>query len=281
MSVDTGAGCLLIVKNYTGDRLNFGLAAERARGTGRQVEVVIVSDDIALKGSAQPRGIAGTLFVHKTSGAAAESGAGLAEVAELAGLVAQSVRTLGVSMSGADIPGRPAARSFTPGTAELGLGIHGEPGVETIEVGAVREIVGRMAARLEEEMPGDAPVALLVNNLGGLSGLELGVIVDDLLGTLSRGAGGDPGRPGSVDDLNEHEGFFDLGDAPRRAHPRRTASSERADLVLARRSHPQPAPPFAPPRRRQCPDRSELGRPSRAFGPACGVRGAGTRTRPA
>jgi dihydroxyacetone kinase len=182
MSVDSGAGCLLVVKNYTGDRLNFGLAAERARGTGRQVEVVIVSDDIALKGSAQPRGIAGTLFVHKIAGAAAESGAGLAEVAELAGLVAQAVRTLGVSMSGADIPGRPPARTFTTGTAELGLGIHGEPGVETIEVGAVREIVARMVARLEEEMPANVPVALLVNNLGGLSGLELGVIVDDLLG---------------------------------------------------------------------------------------------------
>jgi triose/dihydroxyacetone kinase / FAD-AMP lyase (cyclizing) len=190
MSVDTGAGCLLIVKNYTGDRLNFGLAAERARGTGHQVEIVIVPDDVSLKGSAQPRGIAGTLFVHKIAGAAAESGAGLAEVTELAWHVALSVRTLGVSMSGADIPGRPPARSFTTGTAELGLGIHGEPGVETIEVGVVREIVGRMAARLEEEMPGEARVALLVNNLGGLSGLELGVVVDDLLDT-SLGARGE------------------------------------------------------------------------------------------
>ena len=190
MSVDTGAGSLLIVKNYTGDRLNFGLAAERARGSGRQVEIVIVSDDVALKGSPQPRGIAGTLFVHKIAGAAAESGAGLAEVTELARHVALSVRTLGVSMSGADIPGRPPSRSFRTGTAELGLGIHGEPGVETIEVGAAREIVGRMAARLEEEMPGEARVALLVNNLGGVSGLELGVIVNDLLDT-SLGARGD------------------------------------------------------------------------------------------
>jgi triose/dihydroxyacetone kinase / FAD-AMP lyase (cyclizing) len=190
MSVDSGAGCLLIVKNYTGDRLNFGLAAERARGTGRQVEIVIVADDVALKVSAQPRGIAGTLFVHKIAGAAAERGAGLAQVTELARHVARSVRTLGVSMSGADIPGHPPARSFRTGTAELGLGIHGEPGVETIEVGAVRQVVGRMAARLEEEMPGDTPVALLVNNLGGLSGLELGVIVNDLLDT-SLGARGE------------------------------------------------------------------------------------------
>ena len=183
MSVDTGAGCLLIVKNYTGDRLNFGLAAERARGKGRQVELVVVSDDIALNGAAQPRGIAGTLFVHKIAGAAAESGAGLAEVTELARHVARSVRTLGVSMSGADIPGRPLARTFTTGTAELGLGIHGEPGVEVIEVGPVTEIVGRIAERLDNEMPRGAPLALLVNNLGGVSALELGVIVDDLLGT--------------------------------------------------------------------------------------------------
>jgi dihydroxyacetone kinase len=190
MSVEAGAGCLLIVKNYTGDRLNFGLAAERARGTGREVEMVVVSDDVALKGSAQPRGIAGTLFVHKIAGAAAESGAALAEVAELARHIANSVRTLGVSMSGADIPGRPPARGFTTGTGELGLGIHGEPGVETIEIGAVKDVVRRMAATLEEEMPGDAPVALLVNNLGGVSGLEMGVIVDDLLGT-SLGARGE------------------------------------------------------------------------------------------
>src|ERR1700753_3950583 len=78
-SVDTGAGCLLIVKNYTGDRLNFGLAAERARAAGHQVEMVIVSDDVALKDSTQPRGIAGTLFVHKIAGAVAESGASLAD----------------------------------------------------------------------------------------------------------------------------------------------------------------------------------------------------------
>jgi dihydroxyacetone kinase len=182
-SVDSGSGCLLIVKNYTGDRLNFGLAAERARAAGHQVEVVVVSDDIALKDSNQPRGIAGTLFVHKIAGAAAESGASLAEVTELARQAAGSVRTLGISMSGADIPGRPAARSFAAGTAELGLGIHGEPGVETIEVRLVKDIVARITSRLAEEMPGGTPLALLANNLGGVSALELGVIVNDLLDT--------------------------------------------------------------------------------------------------
>jgi triose/dihydroxyacetone kinase / FAD-AMP lyase (cyclizing) len=182
-SVDTGAGCLLIVKNYTGDRLNFGLAAERARAAGHQVEMVIVSDDVALKDSTQPRGIAGTLFVHKVAGAAAESGASLAEVTAAAAHAAGSVKTLGVSLSGADIPGRPAGREFATDSAELGLGIHGEPGIETISVGLVREIVARMATILEHELPRDAPVALLVNNLGGLSVLEISIAVGDLLET--------------------------------------------------------------------------------------------------
>lgn len=182
-SVDSGAGCLLIVKNYTGDRLNFGLAGERARAAGHRVEMVVVSDDVALKSSPQPRGIAGTLFVHKVAGAVAEAGGSLAEVTAAARHVASAVRTLGVSMSGADIAGRPGGREFAPGTAELGLAIHGEPGTETISVGLVREIVERMAAMIEHELPGAEPVALLLNNLGGLPEIEVGVVLGDLLTT--------------------------------------------------------------------------------------------------
>jgi triose/dihydroxyacetone kinase / FAD-AMP lyase (cyclizing) len=183
MSVTGEAGCLLIVKNYTGDRLNFGLAAERARAAGRSVEMVVVSDDVALKDSPHPRGIAGTLLVHKIAGAAAESGASLAEVAAVAAQAARAVRTLGVSVSGADIPFRTPPRAFAPGTAELGLGIHGEPGVETIPLTNTRDLLSRMSARLEASLPADGPVAVLVNNLGGLSALEMGVVADSLLGT--------------------------------------------------------------------------------------------------
>ena len=183
LSADTGAGCLFVVKNYTGDRLNFGLAAERARAAGHRVEMVIVSDDVALPGSAQPRGIAGTLFVHKAAGAAAEAGADLSEVAELARRVAGAVKTMGVSTSGAHIPGRGPSREFAEGTAELGLGIHGEPGAQTVDVGQVREIVGEIARRLEAALPADGPLALLINDLGGLSSIELGVITGDLLDT--------------------------------------------------------------------------------------------------
>jgi len=93
------AGCLLVVKNYTGDRLNFGLAAERARAEGLAVETVIVGDDIALPDLVQPRGVAGTLFVHKIAGHLAETGAALPEVAAAARAAAADVRSLGIALA--------------------------------------------------------------------------------------------------------------------------------------------------------------------------------------
>jgi dihydroxyacetone kinase len=182
MSAAGPAGCLLVVKNYTGDRLNFGLAAEQARGHGRHVEMVVVGDDVALRQSSQPRGLAGTLLVQKIAGAAAEAGADLADVAHIAREVADSVRTLGVSASGVDVPFRPPSRVFPAGRGELGLGIHGEPGLEEIDIDGSRPIVERLCADLDAELD-DAPVALLVNSLGGLSNLELGVLTNDLLKT--------------------------------------------------------------------------------------------------
>lgn len=181
----TGApGCLLVVKNYTGDRLNFGLAAERARATGLRVEVVVVGDDVAIQDTANPRGLAGTLLVHKAAGALSESGAPLSEVVALARRVAGGVRTLGVSTSTADIPGRESESRFGTGEAELGLGIHGEPGVETFTLGASSDLVDRMASSLTADLDDDdSDVALVVNNLGGVAPLETAVIVRDLLRT--------------------------------------------------------------------------------------------------
>ena len=183
MAVTGEAGCLLVVKNYTGDRLNFGLAAERARAAGKHVEMVIVADDVALPGAAQPRGISGTLIVHKVAGAAAESGASLADVTAQARSAATAVRTIGVSLSSADIPFRAPARAFPPSGGELGLGIHGEPGAEMITVENSQAVVGRMSGLLEEALPASGPLAILLNNLGGVSGLELGVVTDDVLAT--------------------------------------------------------------------------------------------------
>jgi dihydroxyacetone kinase len=125
--------------------------------------------------------LAGTLFVHKIAGAAAEYGEALTVVVERARRVAEGVRTLGVSLSGASVPGRASESRIADGEAELGLGIHGEPGVETIPVGQVREIIDRMAHDLAARLPAEGRLALLVNNLGGVAALEMGVILHDLL----------------------------------------------------------------------------------------------------
>ncbi|MBP6769309.1 MAG: dihydroxyacetone kinase subunit DhaK, partial [Reyranella sp.] len=105
MAVTGKSGCLVIFKNYTGDRLNFGLAVERARTLGRKVEVVIVKDDIALPHLPQPRGIAGVMFVEKVAGHYAEQGANLKTVAAMARKAADAVVSLGISLSSCTLPG--------------------------------------------------------------------------------------------------------------------------------------------------------------------------------
>jgi dihydroxyacetone kinase len=182
LAVTGPAGCLLIVKNYAGDRLNFGLAVERARADGLRVEMVIVADDIALDDHASPRGIAGTLFVHKVAGYHAEAGATLEAVAAEAERVARAVKSLGIATAVCTIPGQPSHGRLNPGQAELGLGIHGEPGVERIELPPADEIASLMASRLARAAPA-GPLALLVNNLGGTPDLEAGVFCRSLLAT--------------------------------------------------------------------------------------------------
>lgn len=127
----TGArGCLLIIKNYTGDRLNFGLAATQARAAGVAVEILIVGDDCALP-SAEPeasrrRGLAGTVLVHKVAGAAAAAGLPLAAVADEARRAAAAVGTMGLSLTSVSLPGQDSFQQRIPeGKVEIGLGIHG------------------------------------------------------------------------------------------------------------------------------------------------------------
>lgn len=187
LAVTGDAGALLIVKNYTGDRLNFGLAAERARALGVNVEMVVVADDIAIADAPRPRGIAGTLFVHKVAGHHARSGAPLATVKAAAERVATSIRSLGVSLSSCTIPGQPAENRIGPEEVELGLGIHGEPGAEKIAHGPVKALVETMAARLDASL-GETrgAVALLVNDLGGVPPIEMAVATHSLLGAMKR-----------------------------------------------------------------------------------------------
>jgi dihydroxyacetone kinase len=182
MAVTGKPGCLLIVKNYTGDRLNFGLAAEKAKQLGYKVEMVIVSDDVALPDAPKPRGIAGTLFVHKIAGHFAEAGADLATVKQHAQDAAEATCSLGVSLSTCTVPGQKSESRLGEREAELGLGIHGEPGVAVIEPESVRHIVDLMVQKLCETLPtGNPRLGLLVNNLGSVPPMEMGVVVNDVV----------------------------------------------------------------------------------------------------
>jgi dihydroxyacetone kinase len=182
LAVTGKAGCLLIVKNYTGDRLNFGLAAERARALGLEVATVLVGDDVAIEGSARPRGVAGTLFVHKVAGHLARAGAPLAEVTAAAERVASTTRTLGLALTTCSIPGHPLDERIGASEVELGLGIHGEPGAEKLPLRPVRELAALVMERLERSLPtSDGPVAMLVNDLGGVPALEMAAVTRALL----------------------------------------------------------------------------------------------------
>ncbi|GAC1043149.1 dihydroxyacetone kinase subunit DhaK [Rhizobium sp. No.120] len=180
LSVTGPAGCLLIVKNYTGDRLNFGLAAERARAFGLNVSMVIVDDDIALPHLPQSRGVAGTLFVHKIAGALSENDADLETITEVARRVIARTRSIGMSLDTCTVPGSPKENRIPEGRAELGLGIHGEAGVELVEYTGVRAAVAAMVERLAATMDDDGSYVVLVNNLGGASILEMSVIVHEI-----------------------------------------------------------------------------------------------------
>ncbi|ANP86088.1 dihydroxyacetone kinase subunit DhaK [Rhizobium leguminosarum] len=174
-------GALLIVKNYTGDRLNFGLAAEKARAEGFDVEMVIVADDIAIPGINQPRGVAGTLFVHKIAGYHAERGEDLKTVAAHAAAAAGDIVSLGMSLSTCSVPGQAHEDRLGENEGELGLGIHGEPGVERITLQPVANIVSTMVARLSPTLREGASHCLLINNLGAVPPLEMTVIANAVL----------------------------------------------------------------------------------------------------
>ncbi|UXT20561.1 dihydroxyacetone kinase subunit DhaK [Agrobacterium tumefaciens] len=184
------AGVLVIVKNYTGDRLNFGLAAELARAEGIPVEIVVVADDVALKDTVpddRRRGIAGTVLVHKLAGAAAEQGLPLQEVARIAREAAGKLSSMGISLGSCTLPavGRPG---FVLGDAEIevGLGIHGEQGVRRMSIASADELVNLVLETIEADgrlKSGDR-VALLVNGLGSTPPMELAVVARSAVARL-------------------------------------------------------------------------------------------------
>jgi len=180
VAVTGDRGCLLIVKNYTGDRLNFGLAAEKAKRYGLKVEMVIVADDIALPDNKQPRGIAGTALVHKIAGYAAEQGKSLSEVRDLAQQACDNVYSLGLAMESCNLPGSDSEEGrIQPGHVELGLGIHGEPGASTLETHNSKSLIDTLVEPLQSAVGNDR-VAVLINNLGGVSALEMALLTKEL-----------------------------------------------------------------------------------------------------
>ncbi|TIT56166.1 MAG: dihydroxyacetone kinase subunit DhaK, partial [Mesorhizobium sp.] len=130
---------------------------------------------------AQPRGVAGTLFVHKIAGHLSEAGRDLAEIAAAARAAAKDIISLGISLSSCSIPGQPHEDRFGADDGELGLGIHGEPGVERIAVQSVDRLVAIMAERLAVRLDPKATYALLINNLGSVPPLEMSLVANAVL----------------------------------------------------------------------------------------------------
>jgi dihydroxyacetone kinase-like protein len=178
-AVRTEAGVLLIIKNYTGDVLNFEMAMEMAEAEGIKVAKVIVNDDVAVMNSTYTvgrRGIAGTVLVHKIAGAAAEAGLSLEEVQKVAEKAIANVRTMGMALSPCIVPaaGKPGF-TLADDEVEIGLGIHGEPGVAKEKLQDADKTVAVLLDKICADMPigGGDEIALLVNGLGGTPLMEL------------------------------------------------------------------------------------------------------------
>jgi len=175
-------GALLVVKNYTGDRLNFGLAAEMARAEGIPVEMIIVDDDVALRGTEHAtgaRGLAGTVFIHKLVGAAAAKGKSLADVAAIGRAAVQSLATMGLSFSAGTSPsvGKPSFE-LPENEMELGLGIHGEPGITRMKLRTADELTEILLSEILKhgKFGPEKRVAVMVNNLGATTPMELAIV---------------------------------------------------------------------------------------------------------
>lgn len=176
-AVDSGAGVLFVVKNYTGDVLNFDMAVELAEDEGVRIAKVLVDDDVAVTDSlytAGRRGTGATLFVEKIAGAAADEGAPLERVEAIARRVNASSRSFGVALSACTTPAKGGPTfELPPGELELGVGIHGEPGRERRPMMTSGEIADFAVDAVLEDLKPSSPVLLLVNGMGATPLLEL------------------------------------------------------------------------------------------------------------
>ncbi|AFE60128.1 dihydroxyacetone kinase [Rahnella aquatilis HX2] len=183
-SVDAVLNAIVAVTGKAGCLLNFGLAAEKAKGMGYNVELVMVSDDISLPENKQPRGIAGTALVHKIAGYAAEQGKSLKDVTKIAQQAINATASIGVAAAGCSLPGGgedEEEQRIESGHVELGLGIHGEPGVSTMKTQNSKKVVDTLVGKLAEHVKKSDKLAVLINNLGGVSPLEMNQITKELV----------------------------------------------------------------------------------------------------
>jgi dihydroxyacetone kinase-like protein len=182
--VDGGAGVLHIVKNYTGDILNFAMAAELAADDGIEVTPVVVNDDVAVQDSlytAGRRGTGATVFVEKIAGALAEQREGLKAVADVAREVNERSRSFGVALTACTVPAAGAPGFDLPDDEiELGVGIHGEPGRERGKIRSAAEIVDFALTAIDDDMPLTGDLAVMVNGMGGTPLIELYLVYNEV-----------------------------------------------------------------------------------------------------
>ncbi|MDO4538166.1 MAG: dihydroxyacetone kinase subunit DhaK [Coriobacteriales bacterium] len=191
MTTNSGKGVLLIIKNYTGDVMNFEMAADMARDEGVEVEQVVTADDVAVENSTYTigrRGIAGTILVHKIAGACAETGADLATVKRVAEKVIANERTMGMALSACTVPaaGKPSFE-LADDEVEIGLGIHGEPGVSREKLAPANDVVDQLLEKIlaEDIYHAGDEVVVMVNGLGATPLMELFVANKHLAAELA------------------------------------------------------------------------------------------------
>lgn len=189
-AADTGAGVMLIIKNYSGDVMNFEMAKDMAEMEGIEVETIIVDDDIAVEDStftAGRRGVAGTVLVHKILGAYADQGKSLAEVKAAADKLVPNIKTIGVALTGATVPavGKPGF-VLADDEIEYGVGIHGEPGYRKEKLQTSKDLAKELVEKLKSEFKwakGDT-YGVLVNGLGSTPLMEEFVFMNDVKALL-------------------------------------------------------------------------------------------------
>lgn len=184
IAVTGEAGCLLVIKNYTGDRLNFGLAAEQARAMGYKIETVIVGDDIALGNEVNKRGISGTVFVHKIAGYHAAQGKSLEDVTKVANNVIENTSSIGLALNECQMFDGQKETRLDESQAELGLGIHGEPGAEVINIDNADKLMNLITTKIETHFNNSTnKYAVLINNLGTVTPIEMSILANSFTKT--------------------------------------------------------------------------------------------------